>query len=178
MCTAAVAAGNGRHPYYLGPDQTSKAIEINSIALIPGVMAFSTPKLAVAYLLMRLLNPSKWQRWFLYFLSVSCLIFSALCAIFLFAQCTPVKGLWEPALKPVCWKPSVLINWTIFTGGRSPLRFGRSFTEQCSVLGVCRSVLGCVPYDRTKGSANQREEEDWSMFCSWPRSEVSVCNIA
>ena len=91
--------------------------QYNSIFLIPGVMTFSTPKLAVAYLLMRLLNPSKWQRRILGFLSVSCIVFAALCAVFLFAQCSPVKGLWDPVLKPVCWKPSVLINWTIFAGG-------------------------------------------------------------
>lgn len=174
MCTAAVAAGNGRHPYYLGPDQTSKAIEINSIALVPAVMAFSTPKLAVAYLLMRLLNPSKWQRWFLYFLSISCIIFAALCAILLFAQCSPVKGLWEPTLKPVCWKPSVLINWTIFTGGRCFITSDRSVTEQRSVLSFCGSIPGRISYDRTKGTANQREEKDRSVLCPGSWFEVSM----
>ncbi len=112
----AVDAGNGRHLYYLSPSQTSNAIKWNTIAFIPGVMSFSVPKLGVAVLLMRLLNPSKIQQYIIYSLSCACVIISALCAVFLWRQCQPSAGLWNPALKPVCWKPSILVNFAIFAG--------------------------------------------------------------
>ncbi|KAL8824345.1 MAG: hypothetical protein Q9191_005114 [Dirinaria sp. TL-2023a] len=58
LIVVAVNAGNGRHTYYLQPQQISDALRWNTIAFIPGIMAFSLPKLGVAILLMRLLNPT------------------------------------------------------------------------------------------------------------------------
>ncbi|KAL8748001.1 MAG: hypothetical protein Q9190_000213 [Brigantiaea leucoxantha] len=119
LSTVAVDFGNGRHAYYLGIEKTSKAIRMNTIAFIPGICALAWPKLSVAVLLMRLLNPSKYQRWFLYFLTTTCTIALTLCCILLWTQCTPAAGLWDPSLHPKCWKPSVEINYTLFAGAYS-----------------------------------------------------------
>ena len=80
------------------------------------MMALALPKLGVAMLLMRLMNPCKIQRFILYFLSCTCIIFSLLCAIFLWIQCQPSAGLWNPALNAKCWSPSILINYSLFIG--------------------------------------------------------------
>lgn len=169
MCTAAAVAGNGRHAYYMSEEELSRAIEINSIALIPGVMAFSTPKLAVAFLLMRLLNPSKVHRGIMYFLSVSCIILAGLCAVFLFIQCTPVRGLWTPTLQPKCWDPSVLVNFTIFTGCKAVMSCNYSFANQCSIFCLCRPILCSISSDCFAAAPNQPPKEDWTIICdeSW-----------
>jgi hypothetical protein len=116
LIVVAVDAGNGRHQYYLGPTATENAIKWNSIAFIPGMMSLALPKLGVAMLLMRLMNPSKTQRFILYFLSCTCIIFSLLCAIFLWIQCQPSAGLCNPVLNPKYWSPSILINYSLFIG--------------------------------------------------------------
>lgn len=118
MIVVAVNAGNGRHLYYLNLSQTSSAIKWNSIAYIPGIMSFSVPKVGVAVLLMRLLNPSRMQQYIMYSLSYACIVISALSAVLLWQQCDPSAGLWNPALKPVCWSPSILVNYSIFGGGK------------------------------------------------------------
>lgn len=68
---------------------------------------------------MRLLNPSKAQRFFMYFLTIGCIIGSILCAIFLWQQCDPPQSLWDPTIEGKCWKPSVAINFFTFVGGKS-----------------------------------------------------------
>ena len=120
LVTIAVGAGNGRHQYYLGLAGTESGIKWIIIAFIPGIISLSLPKLAVALLLIRLLNPSKWQRWFMYFITISCIIAFVLCALFLWVQCTPTEGLWNPTIVATCWNPSVLVNYAIFCGGRQP----------------------------------------------------------
>ena len=112
-----MAAGNGRHPYYLTEAQLSKSIELNTIAIVPGLMAYSVPKVSVACLLMRLLNPGKYQRWFLYTISIGIIPISMIDAIMLFVQCSPVRGLWDSNVTPICWSPFVLVDFAIFTGG-------------------------------------------------------------
>ncbi|KAF7510037.1 hypothetical protein GJ744_007141 [Endocarpon pusillum] len=119
LIVVAVNAGNGRHLYYLNPSQTSTAIKWNSIAYIVGIMSFSVPKVGVVVLLMRLLNPSRMQQYIMYSLSYTCIVISVLSAVLLWQQCDPSAGLWNPALKPVCWSPSILVNYSIFGGAFS-----------------------------------------------------------
>ncbi|MCJ1306214.1 hypothetical protein MMC08_009032 [Hypocenomyce scalaris] len=157
--TAAVAAGNGRHPYYLTEAQLSKSIKLNTIAIVPGLMAFSVPKVSVACLLMRLLNPGKYQRWFLYTISIGIIPISMIDAIMLFVQCSPVRGLWDSNITPTCWSPFVLVDFAIFTGalsafvdlylalyavhvlGRLNMTMGKK-VGLCFVMGL--GVLACI----------------------------------
>ena len=115
LCTWAVELGNGRHPYYLGP-ATSMAIRASTIAFIPGIIAFTIPKLAVAYLLIRLMSPSRLQKWILFSLCISCIFIVSICAVMLWVQCTPSSGLWDPTVNATCWDPSILVNYSIFAG--------------------------------------------------------------
>lgn len=117
ISTASVAAGIGRHPYYLGAQQAAQAIKLNSIAFVPGMLSLAIPKLAVACLLERLLNPKnsqKWRKAVLYTLSISCIAMAGICSILFWAQCKPAAGLWNILLKPKCWNPSVYIDFAFF----------------------------------------------------------------
>ena len=115
-----VKAGNGRHPYYLGPQETSKAIRWSTIAFIPGVLSFTVPKISVAILLARLLNPTKRQKIFMYSLSIVVNIGGCIAVALLWQQCKPSSGLWDPTVAATCWSPDVLIDYTIAHGGRDP----------------------------------------------------------
>ncbi|MCJ1247602.1 hypothetical protein MMC30_004817 [Trapelia coarctata] len=118
LCTCTVVAGFGRHTYDLGP-KAGFAIEMSIISFVPGIITVVTPKLAVACLLIRLLNPSRKQIYFLYTLTISCIIVYILCAIFLWIQCRPSAMLWDPTVEGTCWDPSVFINYCIFCGSYS-----------------------------------------------------------
>ena len=114
----AVKLGNGRHPYYLGPEQTMRAIHWNTIAFPPGVMSFAIPKLSVTILLAKVLNPTKKQVYIMYSLSLATIVGSILAAIFLFHQCNPPEGVWNSNIGASCWDPSVLTDYCIVHGGR------------------------------------------------------------
>ena len=109
--------GGGRHPYYLGLDKTAAAVRMITIGNIPGIVSVAIPKLAVAVLLVRLLNPARYQKAVLYTLTISCVVIQTLCAVFLWTQCTPHAGLWNPVkYKPKCWDLNAVINYFIFAG--------------------------------------------------------------
>ncbi|MCJ1458983.1 hypothetical protein MMC28_009360 [Mycoblastus sanguinarius] len=122
MATASINAGIGRHTYYMNDHQRAKAIRLSTIAFVPGILSVGVPKLAVACLLERLLNPLKMKKWpgrILYSLSICSIVSLALCAVILLVQCKPTAGLWNSSLKPKCWNPSVEIDYAIFSGAFS-----------------------------------------------------------
>lgn len=134
LIVVAVHAGNGRHTYYLGPEQTSDAIKWNTIAFIPGIMSFSIPKLGVAVLLVRLLNPSKFQKYFIYCLSAGVVLGSTISVILLWRQCDPPRIAWDPNVKGKCWKPSITINFFTFVSAFSAATDAYLAAYPCAVL--------------------------------------------
>ncbi|KAL9593642.1 MAG: hypothetical protein Q9219_007458 [cf. Caloplaca sp. 3 TL-2023] len=117
--SVSVAYGNGQHADCLALPDLSTAVKLNSFAYIPGVMSVSVPKLAVAILLMRLLNVSKIQRILMYSMCYITNVAQALCAILLFTQCESGSGLWHPEILPVCRDPYVQVQFTFFAGSFS-----------------------------------------------------------
>lgn len=95
----------------------SNAIKLNAISMPPGIMAFCFPKLAIIFLIVRTFEPPKWQRWILYTLWTLLFIAASLNGIFVFMQCSPASGLWDQSTNPVCWKPNILITYSIVIGG-------------------------------------------------------------
>lgn len=114
----AVKVCNGRRPYYLGPQQTSKAIHWNTIAFLPSVLFFAIAKLSPTILLTRLLIPRKAQAYFMYFLCSANVLVSVVAIVLLWEQCSPSEGLWNPSIGAKCWDPTVVIDYTIVHGGR------------------------------------------------------------
>ena len=118
ITTVSTYTGIGRHQFYLLPAQISKAVYLNLIAQPFGVMGVCLPKIAVAILIVRLMGPHKHGVWFLYASTLSLTFLSMLCAIFLFAQCSPSAALWNPAIPAKCWPPAVISNFTTVVGGK------------------------------------------------------------
>lgn len=122
--------GMGRHEYYLTPKQKTNAVKLNIIGQPFGIMAFCVPKLAVALLIIKLMPPRIYGKWFLYSITISLIILSILAAIFLFIQCSPLEALWNPTISFHCWPPSILSNYTIFVGGM----FIQHYSDLCSIM--------------------------------------------
>ncbi|CAG9988278.1 unnamed protein product [Clonostachys byssicola] len=93
-----------------------------------GVLSFTIPKLAVATLLTRLLNPSRVHHACLWGLAWLCLISVSICIIILFTQCTPAAFMWGGAPEGKCISPWVLIDFSIYTGAIS------AFTDLCLAI--------------------------------------------
>ncbi|KAI9839333.1 MAG: hypothetical protein M1837_002218 [Sclerophora amabilis] len=122
IATAAAVAGCGKHLKALTPEQQAQAIKLNLISEPFGILSFCVPKISVALLIKRIMPPNKLNKWqlrFIFFITISLTIASILCAVFLFAQCSPPNTIWNHRFqvnKAICWPPNVLTNFTIFTG--------------------------------------------------------------
>jgi hypothetical protein len=119
--TKSVENGTGRHLAVLTPQQMSGAILWTMVAYQPSLQAFTVPKLAVIALLVRLLNPSRAHRIFLWTMGITCWLAVIFCNFLLFAQCTPSRSQWDFSVKGECWDHSVVVNYSIFAGGNEAL---------------------------------------------------------
>ncbi|KAK1641457.1 hypothetical protein BDP81DRAFT_418972 [Colletotrichum phormii] len=81
-------------------------------------MSFGLPKLAVVALLTRIMNPSKWHAFFLWFIATLCLVNLIGCVIILFAQCQPSHAQWDFSVTDkTCWDKWILVYFAVFSGG-------------------------------------------------------------
>jgi hypothetical protein len=78
-------------------------------------MSFSLPKLAVVALLTQLLKPSRWHKWLLWFLGISCQAAQLATVGVLLGQCTPTRSLWNFSIKGQCWDKRILVAFCIGT---------------------------------------------------------------
>lgn len=112
---AAVRSGDGRHMAVLSTDQKSGAILWTMVGFFPSILSITVPKFAVVSLLIRLLNPSRWHRIFLW----SMITISGLglcgCMVILWSQCTPTRSQWDlsiPKSEVTCWDVWILIHYS------------------------------------------------------------------
>lgn len=82
-----------------------------------GIFAFGLPKIAVVALLVRIMNPSKFHRLFLWFLSIFCLVGLVGCIAILFGQCTPSYSQWHFEITDkTCWDKWIIVWYAIGAG--------------------------------------------------------------
>lgn len=119
MTVVAVKHGNGRHYQTLSIEQQEQVRLWTIAAFCPGVMCFGLPKFAVVTLLTRLLNPSRWHRWFLWGMTVWCLLTLFATVGTLLGQCTPTKAMWNFDMEIDCVDPKHIVNFSLYAGALS-----------------------------------------------------------
>jgi hypothetical protein len=114
----------GAHADTLSTSQSEKALLYSTASFAPGILSFTIPKLGVAALLIRILNPTPRTTLCLWVFVGAVDVINFGCVVVLFAQCAPVKALWVPALREQastrCWSSEVLADYSIAAGGMSP----------------------------------------------------------
>ena len=116
MYSWSVAAGTGKHFATLSPIEAVNVLKINVIASAIAIHGFSWPKLSVAMLLIRLLNPPRRTRIFFYIITGFLIMWTCFLTIFWFTQCRPAEAYWDPRVKGTCWPPSVITDMGFFVG--------------------------------------------------------------
>lgn len=144
LTTANVSIGYGKHADTLDQKSLETAILQNTICFVFGILAFSLPKLAVAALLNRLLNPSLAQRIWLWSLTGFAFAVSIVCIILLFVLCDPPKAVWQVHLvtegAATCKSTWTLVDYTIFTGGEFLARVIHGATSNLPIKQSLRSL--------------------------------------
>ncbi|KXH61558.1 integral membrane protein [Colletotrichum nymphaeae SA-01] len=119
LSTIAVTYGNGRHMSLLSIEQQEGAILWTTAAFCPGIMSFGLPKLAVISLLVRLMNPDRYHKWFLWWMGIWCQLTLFVTAGLLLGRCTPARSLWDFPVKGTCFDVNILVAYCIYAGSFS-----------------------------------------------------------
>ncbi|KAH8838787.1 hypothetical protein MCOR03_010706 [Pyricularia oryzae] len=114
--TLAARSGNGRHVAVLTQDQLSGSIFWSTIAFVPGSLFIGIPKLAVVTVLTRLLNPTRYHTWFLWWLPIWCISSVVVAFILVLTRCSPTSTLWDPSVQGKCFDIKHLVNYGIYSG--------------------------------------------------------------
>ncbi|KAL8880743.1 MAG: hypothetical protein Q9192_007953, partial [Flavoplaca navasiana] len=121
MWTVYAGKGYARHMFYLKPPQLSHAGELNAISRSLCVLGIGIGKVSVAFLIERFAGPSKWRKYLLRSISISIIVSALLTVILFYAQCQPVRALWDKSLlkagKAKCWDPVPLATWNQVIAG-------------------------------------------------------------
>lgn len=118
LTTANCIVGYGRHAITLDLPHLEKAILLNTVGFLFGILSFTIPKIAVAIMLIRILNPSKIHKYFIIGLVSCAACIAVICIILLFTECDPPASQWDKSIKNAkCRDPWFLIDFAVFTGG-------------------------------------------------------------
>lgn len=118
----AIAFGYGKHTKQLDLKDAQNAVLWNMISFFFGIAAFAVPKLAVAALLHRVLNPSRIQRIIIWGLTSLVAAVAIVNILIYITTCDPPQGLWKFTMiakgEAKCRSPWVLVDFATFNGGK------------------------------------------------------------
>jgi hypothetical protein len=111
--------GGTRHLYYLAEDPTHLAYvtKLNWIAQPIAIFCLGSGKIAISFLILRLLNrTSVYRRWSLYVINGWTLINTILMIVFTFAQCKNPAALWDKKVAETtkCWDPKIQSSFSTY----------------------------------------------------------------
>ncbi|KAI6780517.1 uncharacterized protein J7T54_000157 [Emericellopsis cladophorae] len=116
LTTVAVGFGNGRHLTLLTSSEKERVTLWTTAAFCPAVLCLGLPKLAVVRLLTRLMNPSRWHGYFLWFLAIWCLGTLGATVGTLLGQCQPTESLWRQDIEGRCVDPKIIVDFSLYAG--------------------------------------------------------------
>ncbi|KAM4056181.1 integral membrane protein [Hirsutella rhossiliensis] len=109
--TRAYLWGFGKHDKDLTFDpQIINILKWVWISTTPAILVSILARISAAILLIRIFGNKKWLKWFLVVFTTLQSIVAGLVIIFVWAQVSPVEGLWNPLLPARRWNPSIQQN--------------------------------------------------------------------
>ena len=114
--------GNGKHCALLTTEQQQGVILWTTIAFVFGIVTLSVPKLAVVSLLVRILDPGRFHKWFLWAIVIWCQMSFVAAIGVLLGHCTPARSMWDFSVKGTCFDMSIVVGYGIYASGKPPLQ--------------------------------------------------------
>lgn len=96
------------------------ALKLDLIASALAIIALMIPKISIALLLNRILNPNRPMKIFILSTSIVALVMGVIAVIIEFVQCDPVPGQWDPErYHPTCWSANIQMDYSYVVGCKS-----------------------------------------------------------
>ncbi|KAH8429530.1 uncharacterized protein LDX57_007192 [Aspergillus melleus] len=200
--TASVAYGYGEHTANLDIAEAEKGLFYNSVSFIFGILSFALPKLGVAALLNRLLNPSLIHRIITWGMASFICAVAIVNIIIYITMCDPPQALWKISLvmngKATCRDIWVLIHYATFNGAVSAFvdlylaiypstvlfKLQMSFRKKLALsaamgLGAVAAATAIVKCAQIKGLADKEDPTYGTVpLVIWTNVEANVVVIA
>ncbi|OQE25982.1 hypothetical protein PENFLA_c007G07809 [Penicillium flavigenum] len=200
--TVSVTYGYGQHMSNLDPKTVEPALMWNMISFIFGIISFAIPKLAVAALLHRILNPSLIQRITVWGLVILVAIIALVNILIYVTMCNPPQALWKPSMilkgEATCRDVWILINYATFNGAFSAFvdlflaiypgvvlfKLQMSLRKKIALtaalgLGSIAAATAMVKCAQIKGLADQKDPTFSTVpLVVWTNVEANVVVIA
>ena len=121
LFSVAVSTGFGKHTSALSDDDLIRTLKIAWIAQVPQVLVLTVAKISIVVFLLKLFPRHKGLRWFLYITMSMNTIITIIPLIFIFTQCNPTAGSWNPFIQAHCWSPTTQRDFAVLSAGKPSL---------------------------------------------------------
>jgi hypothetical protein len=143
LLSVCVHRGLGRHSYDI--TDWPAYLYVANITGVCSIIAAAWSKTSFAVTLLRL--STGWMRRLIWVVIASVNIFLGLSCIFTYAQCSPVRKLWDSSIAGSCWNHEVIIKYNTFSSCKST---PRPIVLKSST--VCKVVVLTVSYPAWSGA--------------------------
>lgn len=142
-----VSYGTGKHIALLTVEQQEGVALWTTITFCTGIMTLSIPKLAVVSLLVRILNPGRFHKWFLWGIVIWCQMTFIAAISLLLGRCTPLHSLWDFSVKGSCFDVNILVGYGIYASGKTNApENARIHADYLSVKSTRLSLTSISPF--------------------------------
>ena len=117
MSQNAIRWGCGRHFDTLTKEEKLNTKFWTLLGICPAVISLAVPKFAVVVMLSKLLNPSKFHKWFLWWMATWSFLTSVVVIGLLLGQCKPMEALWNSDVKGDCMA-TIFNNYSVYVMGK------------------------------------------------------------
>lgn len=100
---------------------TERITYINYVIQFITTFSYAPAKSSVSLLVLRIIGPiavrqGMWHKWLIYITLILVWIATIVNCVMTYAQCTPVKALWNQSVEHKCWDPELEPHFAILTG--------------------------------------------------------------
>lgn len=132
-----VNKGLGRHIFYLGPEAAMQSTKLAFLSNPLVFLASAWPNISVAISLHRIFVPQPRQLIFLYGIPILQCLFTFICSIITYTSCSPLEGLWNPAIPHTCLPYAPVAGLLYFNGGKWLNLHGTLSQISSLILPIC-----------------------------------------
>ena len=118
IMTWAVHSGFGRRMNALTPKQVVNALKWSLNSQLPIVLALQIARISIAIFLYRIFSKRIWFRRFLYIMTAINTIAAVVALIVQYAQCRPMRRLWDRNVAGECLSPAISRDLEVFSSGK------------------------------------------------------------
>lgn len=117
--TKAYEAGLGKHDASLSYDEAVLLLKWTWISTTPAILVSVVARISIAVLLVRIFSRAKWLKIFLIYFTLLQSLAAVALIIIVWAQVSPVQGLWDVLLPARRWDTAIQQNMAYATQGES-----------------------------------------------------------